>query len=140
MVLRTPHSDVSKSSSDSNSSNRDSLYRERKDNRRVLLPTPHSGDVNKSNSNSNSNSSYSASNNSRNRSAVSSNSNNSNSYSASSNKNRSGVSSNVGHNKELAAVPDSRLVHTERSHFGRRPAIRALCPSTFHVRHVKTSA
>src|SRR5262249_51439598 len=29
-------------------------------------------------------------------------------------------------NKELAAGPDSRLVHTERSHFGRRPAIRAV--------------
>ena len=119
MVLRTSHSDVSKSSSDSNSSNnnRDSLYRERKDNRRVLLPTPHSGDVNKSNSNS----SYRASNNSRNRSAVSNNSNNnSNSYSASSSRNRSAVNSNnVGHNKKLAAVLDSRLVHTERSHFGR---------------------
>ena len=101
MVLRTSHSDVSKSSSDSNSSNnnRDSLYRERKDNRRVLLPTPHSGDVNKSNSNSNSNSS--------------------NSYSANSSRNRSAVNSNnVGHNKKLAAVLDSRLVHTEKTNKG----------------------
>jgi len=175
VVLRTSHSDVSKSSSDSNSSNnnrdslyrerkdnrqvvlsgdvnkssnhsnssnnnRDSLYRERKDNRRVLLPTPHSGDVNKSNSNSNSNSSYSASNNSRNRSAVSSNNNSSNSYSANNSRNRSVVSSNnnssnsysanssrnrsavnsnnVGHNKKLAAVLDSRLVHTEKTNKG----------------------
>ena len=100
MVLRTSHSDVSKSSSDSNSSNnnRDSLYRERKDNRRVLLPMPHSGDVNKSSSSSNSSNSYRASNNSRNRSAVSSN--------------------NVGHNKKLAAVPASRLVHTEKTSTG----------------------
>ena len=68
----------------------------RKDNRQVALQTPHSGGVKKSSNNSNSNSN-----------------------SASSSRNRSGVSSNVGHNKELAAVPDSRLVHTERSHFGR---------------------
>jgi hypothetical protein len=158
---------VSNNSNNSNSysaSNRDSLYRGRKDNPclRCQVVVNNSNSSNSSNrSNRYSSNSYSASS-SRNRNAVSnnsSNSNNSNSYSASSSRNRNAVSNNssnsnnnsnnsnsnnsnsysasssnqVGHNKELAAVLGSRLVHVEKN--GRR-----ICPISFRSQSVVQNA